>query len=224
VEKKARATDVLLTHIGVCGASLNLCFLIRNWSVVEFSKSKFKRIYAGHFHCKQQVGENVWYPGSPVAFRFDEGLIPHGFLVYDTEKNDAEFVDIFDLKYDVPFPRPPLYYTVLDEDLDKKPPEFFANNMLRVVLNKDYTRDEVIKLEKKLRERGAVGISWLKPKEKDVEIETAQKSEVDMKAPGQLLELWVNKDGAEGLNRPLLQKLNSQIIAEAEERISVESE
>ena len=76
---------------------LNECFLLQNWNIVEFSNSKFDRIFTGHFHCHQKVGNNVWYPGSPIPFRFDEGASEHGFLIYDTNDRSVEFEKIADL-------------------------------------------------------------------------------------------------------------------------------
>jgi hypothetical protein len=224
VEKERQRGDVLLTHIGVNGASLNECFLIRNWSFVSFDRSKFERVFAGHFHCYQTVGKNVVYPGSPVAFRFDEGLVPHGFLVYDTRAGTSEFVDAFSCATYTDLTPPPKYLTVLDKDLPSQPSEFFAGNLVRVVLTHDYTKRELMEsIERPAREMKAAGVSWVIPKGQDADIEAARKSEINMQAPGQLLDVWIKRDGAEGLDRILLAKMNAQIIAEAEERISAET-
>ena len=85
IEEKWKPGDVLLTHVGVNNATLNECYLLKHWSIVDFDQSKFDRVFTGHFHCHQNVGanQNVWYPGSPIPFRFDEGMVPHGFLVYN---------------------------------------------------------------------------------------------------------------------------------------------
>ena len=79
IYKQARPEDYLLTHIGVCNAVMNTCFLLQNWSVITFQDAPFKGVYAGHFHNKQQIGDNVWYPGSLIPFKFDEGDVAHGF-------------------------------------------------------------------------------------------------------------------------------------------------
>jgi DNA repair exonuclease SbcCD nuclease subunit len=222
LEKQCKDGDVLLTHIGVNGAKLNECFLLKNWSFVTFGKSKFDVVFAGHFHCHQSVGKNVTYPGSPVAFRFDEGLVPHGFIIYDSDDRSVQFIDIRNACPSVMESQsPPLYLTAIDSDVMGKPAEFFKGNLVRLVLTQDYTKDELAKLESSVRERGAIGVSWVKPKEADVEIDAARKSEIDMQAPARLLEQWVEKDKPEGIDRRLLAKLNEQIIQEAEERISV---
>ena len=95
IEKQASKEDVLLTHVGVNNAIQNVCFLLQRWSMVTFIQSKFDRVYAGHFHLQQQVSTNLWYPGSIIPFKFDEGDHEHGFYVYDQDANEHEFVDVF---------------------------------------------------------------------------------------------------------------------------------
>lgn len=220
IEDRAAADDILLTHIGVNGAKLNECFLIRNWNIVNFNQSKFRLVLTGHFHCYQQVEPNVWYPGSPVAFRFDEGVVPHGFIVYD---GDIKFVNIRDINPSTA-DGPPEYRTLVDEDADGKPDDFFLRNQVRIVLTRNYTRNELAKLDEAIRAKGAIGVSWLKPKEKDVEIDAARKGDIDMKSPEKLLDIWLKKDKPVDMDARLLFKLHDQITQEAEERVIVETE
>jgi DNA repair exonuclease SbcCD nuclease subunit len=95
IEKQANKEDVLLTHVGVNNAIQNVCFLLQRWSMVTFVQSKFSRVYAGHFHLQQQVSNNLWYPGSLIPFKFDEGDHPHGFFVYDQDADEHVFIDVF---------------------------------------------------------------------------------------------------------------------------------
>ena len=92
---KAKKDDILLTHIGVNGAILNSCFLMQYWNVVTFQQTVFKRIFTGHFHCHQDLN-NVHYPGSPISFRFDDGMEPHGFLTYDIADDVVQFHGIYE--------------------------------------------------------------------------------------------------------------------------------
>ena len=220
VIKKVEASycdgDVLLTHIGVTGAKLNECFLIRNWNSISLSGSKFDRIFAGHFHCYQNVGDNLWYPGSPVAFRFDEGLVPHGFIVYDTVTRDVKFVLID--KVGMPG-RPPGYVTMCEEDADSKA-QLLQGDHVRIVLGGDKTKNELLMLEEKLKASGVISISWVRPKEDfDASAVVIQKGEIDMRSPGRLLEAWVNHDNPEDIDKEILTELNDAIIEAAEERI-----
>jgi len=225
IEKKHKKGDVLLTHVGVHNAKLNECFLIKNWSMVDFSSSKFDRVLTGHFHCHQKVGDNVWYPGSPVAFRFDEGFVPHGFLVYDTDSRVVEFVEITGCSSKkVEIEQPPSYLTINDDDLKGKNKSHFNKNHVRIVLSRDYTRDEFVKLEKSIKDKGARSVSWYKPKEKQIEVDAAKKSEIDMKDPSRVLKLWLDKDKPKDISEVLIMKINDEIIQEAEERISVASD
>jgi hypothetical protein len=188
--------------------------------MVDFRKSKFDRVFTGHFHCYQQVGNNVWYPGSPFSFRYDEGVVPHGFIVYDTITRAVDFIKIKECIDIGPNP-PPEYLTICDDDVVNKT-EAFKGNMIRVLLTKNYTRDELAKMEKAVRNGGAVGVSWLRPKESDAEIEAVSKSGISMSRPASLLEAWIEKDKPQDLSRKLLLELNDQIIQEAEERIVTE--
>ncbi len=95
LSEMASPDDILLTHVGCMRAVRNACFLLKEWNAVNFDDSKFKRVYTGHFHVPQKVGEKVWYAGSPIPFKMDEGNCDHGFMVFDTETGEHEFVSIW---------------------------------------------------------------------------------------------------------------------------------
>jgi DNA repair exonuclease SbcCD nuclease subunit len=217
IEVQASPDDILLTHIGVRGASLNECFLLKNWSVVDFSETKFKRVYTGHFHCYQHVGKNTWYPGSPIPFRFEEGLVEHGFLVYDTEKNEHEFINTFKVgKELLPNEQPsPDYLTFVDDDKDKVD---VSGNYARVCLSKDYTTNELSEIRAYLLNKGAIDVKWMKSQqEEDLVIQEKSKITDGLK----LFEQWVTHDNPEHLDKIALIDLNKKIVDEGEERISV---
>jgi DNA repair exonuclease SbcCD nuclease subunit len=54
--------------------------------------SRFKKVYSGHFHCKQRSG-NVEYLGTPYQMMFSEVDEAKGFHVLDTETGSLEFVE-----------------------------------------------------------------------------------------------------------------------------------
>lgn len=95
IQSKAQEGDNLLTHIGIRGATMNTCFLLQNWSIIDFEEFAFHKVYTGHFHNKQQIGENVWYPGSPIPFKFDEGDVAHGFYCLDLDTDTHKFINIW---------------------------------------------------------------------------------------------------------------------------------
>lgn len=205
----ADPTDVLLTHVGVCGATLNECFLHKNWSVVNFNDFPLN-VYAGHFHCKQQVGK-LWYPGSPLPFTFAEGLVEHGFFVFDVESRSHEFVKIFDV---VSGSKLPDYSTILDKDVAALKDEEVAGNKIRITLTHDYTMDERVALKEKLMSMGAIDVSWMKLKEAEVDVEAITSNEVGLGNPDVLLKTWFELDKPEHLKLDMLLKLNKEIVAD----------
>lgn len=217
IEKKHQEGDILLTHIGVCGAKLNECFLLKNWSVVDFKDSKFDKVYTGHFHCHQQVGENVWYPGSPIPFRFDEGLVDHGFFVFDTEKREHEFVKIFDIYDEFDDYCPPDFITVVDKDLMSVLPDL-KDNHVKIVLSKDYTSQEITKIKTILKSKGV----------KDIKLDLVHKKIDEAKhvsdikqigTPRENFEAWLKHDNPKQLEHDLLLKIHDKIELKAEEKV-----
>jgi len=211
IEQQHKEGDVLLTHVGVNNATLNECFLIKHWSVVDFTKSKFDTVFAGHFHCHQNVGErgNVWYPGSPIPFRYDEGMVPHGFIEYDIDTRKVEFVDIFEADL-IDGPRPPDYVTITDDMLENV--HLFKGDNVRVQLNRDYSRDELLKLRGDLEDVGVRHIKLNKAKEEKVDLESVSRNSLSLQSPDDLFGKWVEHDKPKGLDVELLKKLNKEIV------------
>lgn len=158
VEAKAEPNDVLLTHIGVCNAIKNPCFMLKDWSKVTFAHTTFCSIYTGHFHTYQQVGR-VCYPGSLIPFKFDEGDCAHGFLVYDTVSNLHEFVDVCALSQDGWHPR--LFLTIQEIDLETLTDAEIRHNAVRVVVP-PLTHPDLRDIRQRLLDMGAVAVKWLR--------------------------------------------------------------
>jgi|APFre7841882654_1041346.scaffolds.fasta_scaffold07352_3 DNA repair exonuclease SbcCD nuclease subunit len=214
---------VLLTHIGVKGATLNQCFLLKNWSIVDFVDSTFDKVFAGHFHCHQDVGK-VTYPGGPIPFNFDEGAVEHGFIVYDTDTNTHEFIKMFEVcKQFSPLYKPPDFITILDEDLPQSL-DLIAGNNVRVMLTKAYTNNELVTIKTTLRDkRLAHSVSWLEPKEQINEDIVKQTQLNGIGTPEALFKAWrALERKTDDLSEDLLMTIHEQIVVEAEERIVVE--
>jgi hypothetical protein len=218
INKKASEDDILLTHIGVLGATLNECFLLKNWSQVTFENTKFKRVFTGHFHCHQEIGKTV-YPGSPIPFRFDEGMSDHGFLVYDIETNTWEFIKIFDIYKKYSNYRPPDYMTIIDKDLMKNV-GWFAHNHIKIVLSKDYTANEMEKIRGFALKYKALSVGF-KMEKKKIEESKITYREQKIGTPRALFEAYIKKDEPK-LNTKILLSIHSVIEKDAEERIMVE--
>jgi len=211
IERQYEEGDILLTHVGVHNALLNECFLIKNWSAVNFENSLFDLVFAGHFHCHQVVEgrRNVWYPGSPIPFRFDEGMVPHGFLELDLDTRDTQFIEIFELNL-IDGPRPPDYITVPDDMLDDE--LIVSGDNVRVQLTRDYSKDEQLRIRKSLLDQGAVNVKLQMIKEEKLDLAANAKSDVSLLSPIDLFNKWLDHDKPKKLDLDLLKKLNNNII------------
>lgn len=222
IEDHAEENDVLFTHIGIRGATLNTCFMHKDWSIVSFDTSKFNRIYTGHFHNAQQIG-NAWYPGSLIPFKVDEGDIPHGFYVYNTKTQDHKFIDIWEIGRKI-FPNetpPPQYHTILDENINDLTEKDVKNNIIRMVLQRDYTQEEKRMIKNRLSDLGALTIRWYHTK--DVASEDLLRHNSREKAGvlphRNLFKLWTENDtkGVKDLDLALLSRTHDDVVHEGDQ-------
>lgn len=211
--------DVLLTHIGTTGAIKNVCFLLKDWSIVSFHDAPFDQIYTGHFHTTQQVGRNVYYPGSPIPFKFDEGDSEHGFFVYDLDRRTHNFVNIWEVgaKY---FPNetpPPNYLTIAEEMLNEITPTIATNNILRIATAADYTPQRRHEIETHLKTSGAAAVRWMNVAA-DATYTAIRKHLTDHNQID-LFESWleVDKSNLSNLDVGLLRRLHTDVATEADE-------
>jgi len=226
INDQASEDDVLLTHIGVNSAIMNECFLLKNWNTVSFIGTKFKRVFTGHFHNHQTIDDRVTYPGSPIAFRFDEGLVEHGFLEYDIDNNKFEFIKTLEQASKFGFKAPPDYITILDDDIDidnlqlkDQDSNLISNNNIRVSLGRDYTSNELSTIRALLLDKyNANRVVWHKSKKKeDDEVPDNLNAELTSGKP--ILEVFYEHDKPDGIDKVLLMKLDSMIV-EAAERVT----
>lgn len=220
IKDDVKDNDILLTHIGINNAIMNECFLVKNWSVVNFSSTNFSRIYAGHFHCYQTV-DNVTYPGSPIPFRFDEGMVDHGFIVYNTDDNTDKFINISETNYDKNN-IPSDYISIIDEDVNNK--KDLTNCNVRITLTSDKTQKELQDIKNSIMDMGAKSVTWIKKRDK-IDVNSINKiKDVDIKKPTTIFESWLNKDNPNELSKELLLQLNDQIVCEVEEQMLTEDD
>ncbi len=218
--------DNLFTHIGVRSATMNTCFLLKDWSKVDFEDFPFNRIYTGHFHSQQQVGNNVWYPGSPIPFKFDEGDVPHGFYVLDLDKNEHEFVNIWEVEQPhsskSELTPPPQFKTIIDEFIPDMEPQDINNCMVRVALQKELTNNEKTILKEKLLKMGARSVRWMdRQSTQNIEQEAVDDS-FDLQQD--LFRNWVEKDHKNNkeLDSKILNNCNNEVVLEGDELYSIE--
>jgi hypothetical protein len=217
VEEHYKEGDVLLTHVGIKSATLNTCFLLKSWSVVDFSDSKFKWVYTGHFHTMQKVGDNVWYPGSLIPFKADEGDVDHGFFVLDTETMQHQFVSIWagvERTEDVP----PQFLTLDDDSLENRQADV-KGNIVRVALSREYTVNQLHEIQEKLKAQGARQVRWmqLSSSEETQDLEAADNMAA---TASDMFTDYVNQDPQrpKELDLELLSRLNLEIVTLGDQR------
>ncbi len=209
--------DVLLTHVGTTGAVKNVCFLLTHWNVISFAASPFDHVFAGHFHLHQQVGRNLWYPGSLVPLKFDEGDSPHGLIVFDTETSGQEFVDLWEIadKCAPDGPRAPRYHNVTEEFTERD----FTGDNVRVFLTRELSPNEKHELRQKLVANGAQYISFNDPveEERDLQLQTAVTT--DKLSISDLFSAYWDQDtkAKEQLHQNILFRLHAEILKEGDE-------
>jgi DNA repair exonuclease SbcCD nuclease subunit len=219
--------DSLLTHIGIRSATMNTCFLLKDWSIIDFEEFPFHRVYTGHFHSKQQIGENVWYPGSPIPFKFDEGDVPHGFYVLDLEADSHKFINIWKAgaKFFPDEVPPPQFITLLDELLDEKGEGDVKDCMVRVALQREHTADEKNSIKSRLLGLGARDVRWMDLKTKDSEDpdEVVESGSVGLHQD--LFAAWLEKDekGLKDLDSKVLSRCNEEVTHEGDELYAIEA-
>lgn len=224
IDKELRQDgDKLLTHIGINSATLNTCFLLKDWSIINFEQTGFDKIYTGHFHSYQQVGDKIWYPGSPIPFKFDEGDVPHGFLLYDTEKDTHEFIDIWETiaEFYPNDPKPPQYCTILDEQVNQLERQDVEGNIVRIVLQQDITEDEKRTIREKVKNLGAKLVRLMNYYD-SMAVEKTQKEDIKQQ---DLFRAFIKIDkNAKTLDERLLIHLHDEIAKEGDELALSEQE
>jgi len=205
VNKLANKDDILITHIGIASAKMNACFLIPNWNVVSFENTKFNKVFAGHFHNHQKVGSKSWYTGSPIPFRFDEGLVEHGFIIYDTISDKQVFIDLFKL---IPENiRPPDFVTATAKDIDQII-KSSSNDRIKIELDIDDNADEI---KEQLAEAGISNVVFVKPKEENLNHPKPD----GFTRSDNIFKSWLKFDKPEHLSEDLLISLDEEIRSES---------
>lgn len=89
---KAPTNCYALVHWGIHGAKMNDFKTDMDGVPVKWL-SKFKKVFSGHYHLRNSF-ENVQYIGSPLQQSFAEKDQEKGVLIFDTESDQIEFVEI----------------------------------------------------------------------------------------------------------------------------------
>lgn len=213
LEDKYDEDDVILTHIGINNAVNNSCFLIKLWSQVNFTNSKFNLVFSGHFHNHQIIDNKVCYPGSPIPFKFEEGMVPHGFIDFDTNDLLVNFIDLKDISDTYPSDFITIeddYYKNLSEE-EKR--QICKNNKVRVVLCKEYSKNELDSIRNDMADHGSESVSWMKLKNDD-----SEGGEIGTVMMGSdVFESWLSHTDTSKYDVDMLRDIQESVAKEAED-------
>jgi DNA repair exonuclease SbcCD nuclease subunit len=226
LSERINPEDVLLTHIGMRSATLNACFLLKDWSLVDLEHTRFSKVFSGHFHVQQQVGSKSFYVGSLVPFKFDEEG-DHGFIVYDTDTGAHEFVNLWEVAAELlPTEKPaPQFYTVLDSDCLELIPAQIQGHCMRVTITQERTEQEKNAYRQFLMDAGAKTVRWLNLTQAGPKVVQPELIAGELVSPARMFDNWLNgQDVPKHLDRKFLLKANSEIVADGEAKYVAEHE
>ena len=83
--------DVLFGHFEITGYEV-VRGVKHEGGLMPTTLSKFKKVYSGHFHCRQEIG-NIHYLGTPYEMFFSDVNEIKGFHILDTDTGELEFVE-----------------------------------------------------------------------------------------------------------------------------------
>lgn len=217
--------DHILTHIGIHGSTLNSCFMLKDWGTVSFKNLSFRNVFTGHFHCYQSI-DNATYPGSPIAFKFDEGNVDHGFIVFDAAKNSHSFHCIEDLgvKYFPDEEKPANFITIMPKDIETFDHKFISGNNIRVMLDTEPAENEKLEIKKHLQLLGARTVRWLNLYQRQDKMTNVRKnSDIGFR---NMFEGYMEQDPSKlkDLDRHLLLRLNTDIVVLGDQQYYAEQE
>lgn len=215
VSKKAPEDSILSTHVGTNKAKLNSCFLSKNWSDTNLDETSFRRVYTGHYHIHQQVGDNTWYIGSPIPLRTEEGGVPHGFIIYDTVKRTHQFINLMALK---DANRPADFLTFISPNLDEiEKLDNVAGNHIRLMIEAgSIVEGEKYIIRQKLVENcGAKSVKFGILKEKEsIHVTSGDVNTTDIRSVfGNFLDR--RKIDLKAFNKDKLNQFNTEIVEAA---------
>ena len=226
LDKDSKQSDVLLTHIGCIGASYNLCFLFQEQKAINFDHRVAGQVFTGHFHCYHRAGVKTHYTGSPIAFSFDEGVVPHGFIEYDCDTGKHDFVDLRPLmKADFPGQMvPPDMVTIGFDSVPNLTSDDMLGNCFRIVSDQ-YIPDELAtQYRKDLMSNGAKIVRFIRLKDSlEPEVNRASAGVSRMQAQDLFTNFFGRDPHADKYNRVLMYQLNSEIVHEGDSLYTVEN-
>lgn len=195
-QENGGAGDLLLGHMSVHGALLNLCYGTKSDVIVEYDNDMipvdaavfddWQMTLLGHYHGSQMVSDKVEYVGSPLELTFGEAFQEKHLIVLDLDTLEKKYiVNDFSPKHLIVTPK-----DIQDENYN------LNGNFVRLTVD-SMTTKELIDLKRTISQNHSVLSLDTKQKERRVEedqtvIQNAQAILLDIE---QMLEKHMTERG-----------------------------
>ncbi len=196
-EKNAIPLRLLLGHMAVHGAELNILYGTKADVIVEYDNrmvvvepsifDPWDMTLLGHYHGAQKLSEKAEYIGSPLQLSFGEAFQTKHIMVLDLETLEKKYIDN-DFS--------PIHLIVTPQDIEHQNYDL-KNNFVRVVANGPSTT-QILKLRKEIGEQGCASLDFtVKERQKEEDQTVIEDAKAILLKEDEMLETYiseVNKD------------------------------
>jgi DNA repair exonuclease SbcCD nuclease subunit len=202
-------SDVLISHIAIDEAKLN-SFTRAEVSVeyegdmVKVDVDKFtewKKIFSGHYHLTQKIGDNFEYIGSPYELNFGEAFQQKHIIIFDTETLENEYV-INNFS--------PKHLIIKENQLDRYE---LNGNFVQVIVD-DITSTDLVDMRHKIVDQNKTASLEFKEQKKKIENQDDVQQKFDF-ASGEILERYIQAKGCDNLDPVKLLAIGKEICQNA---------
>jgi hypothetical protein len=85
--------DYVFAHLDISGASFESGFKDPSNDSLALNMFKFKKMFIGHYHIRQQIRTNIWSVGSSQSRVKTDNETKMGFTILDIETGEVEFIE-----------------------------------------------------------------------------------------------------------------------------------
>lgn len=148
--------NVLVTHCGVLGARTPSGYMMKKGYMDPKELSAFDYVALGDFHNLQRIEGNIWYPGAPIRFRWDERDSVVGSLLVTVDNGlfNVQQVPLEDIEM-IQTEMSPKEISSDLKDLQSIGDKEINDAVIRVVVRGDISKTKLIQLKSSLYEAGA---------------------------------------------------------------------
>jgi len=201
--KIPKSGDVLVTHLPIADFSFDNSYHVTEKHAFKRSLfEEFNLVLTNHFH-RHQHRKNIVYVGSPYQMNRGERGHDKGFVIFDTETENWEFI-----KYE----GAPTYLQINTEDIKSLNNFEFKNSF--VVVKMDRKIKDFAKLKYILYDMGAVDVIPLFESVQEDGNEIQKEVEVNENI-GEMIKVYITKCELENIDNNKLLKLFDRVLKES---------